>query len=403
MSLGKWIGFLALAASLYILWEIRQILLLVFAAVVLANSLNLLAQWFQKKGLRRSGAVLLSVLFMLLAIVIFVWLIVPPFTQQFQELFVLVPKGINQLNNQIEQWLNQMPRQFSPYLPSVDNLIQQAQPFVNRVLSSSVAFFSTSLGSILNFLLVVVWGLMLLVNPLAYRQGFIRVFPSFYRRRVDAILLECEIALGRWIIGALISMGVVAVFSWIGLVAIGVPAALAQGVLSGLLNFIPNLGPTFSVVPPMLISLLDPHTPILKALLVLGLYILIQQLESNLLTPYVMAQQVSLLPALTLLGQVFFATLFGFLGLLLAIPLMVVCQIWIRRVLIEDVMDHWGNSGDGRELAAEIAVSEAEIIHTSSTVTDSKRQKDQEKLERGSEADREGLGNREQGTEDRGT
>ncbi|MGA7933461.1 MAG: AI-2E family transporter [Kovacikia sp.] len=358
MSFGKWIGFLVLAISLYILWEIRQILLLLFAAVVLANSLNLLAQWLQKKGLKRSGAVLLSVMFMLLTGVIFFWLIVPPFTRQFQELFILVPKGINQLNNQVEQWLNQVPSQFNSYLPTVDSLIQQAQPFFNRLLSSSVAFFSTSLGSILNFLLVIVWGLMLLVNPLAYRQGFIRLFPSFYRRRVDAILLECEVGLGRWIIGALISMGVVALFSWIGLVLIGVPAALAQGVLSGLLNFIPNLGPTFSVVPPMLISLLDPHTPGLKALLVLGLYILIQQLESNLLTPYVMAQQVSLLPALTLLGQVFFATLFGFLGLLLAIPLMVVCQIWLRRVLIEDVMDHWGKDKE-TELVAESVGSES--------------------------------------------
>lgn len=346
MKLGQLVGFLLLAASLYILWEIRQILLLVFAAVVLANSLSLLAKRFQKMGLRRGGAVLLSVLLMLFTSMVFFWLIVPPFTKQFQELFVLVPKGTQALNTQVEAWIRQVPDQFSDYVPSLDDLIRQAQPFVNRVLSSSLVVFSTSLGGLLNVLLVVVWGLMLLVNPLAYRQGFVRLFPSFYRRRVDAILLECEIALGRWIVGALISMGVVAFFSWIGLVIIGVPAALAQGVLSGLLNFIPNLGPTFSVVPPMLISLLDPHTPFLKALLVLGLYILIQQLESNLLTPYVMAQQVSLLPALTLLGQVFFATLFGFLGLLLAIPLLVVCQIWFRRVLIEDVMDHWGKPSE---------------------------------------------------------
>jgi len=369
MKLGHWVGLLALAASLYILWEIRQILLLVFAAVVLANSLNLLAQWLQKKGLRRSGAILLSVLFMLLVTVMFVWLIVPPFTRQFQELFVLLPKGTDQLNNQMEQWVNRIPSQFKPYVPSVDNLIQQAQPFVNRLLSSSVAFFSTSLGGILNFLLIIVWGLMLLVNPLAYRQGFIRVFPSFYRRRIDTILLECEVALGRWIIGALISMGVVAVFSTIGLIIIGVPAALAQGILSGLLNFIPNIGPTFSVVPPMLISLLDPQTPLLKALLVLGLYILIQQLESNLLTPYVMAQQVSLLPALTLLGQVIFATIFGFMGLLLAIPLMVVCQIWFRRVLIEDVMDHWGGK-TGTEPALASAAAGDEPPSTSPIIAE---------------------------------
>lgn len=341
MKLGHWIGLLAFAVALYILWEIRQILLQIFAAVVLANSLNQLAQRLQKTGATRLGAVLLSIGTLLLSIVVFFLLIVPPFANQLQQVIDLVPQGIQQLNRQIGEWYRLIPNQFNEYIPSVDNLVEQAQPFLNRLLGGSLAIFSTSLGGLLNFLLILVLGIMMLVNPLAYRQGFIRLFPSFYRRRVDAIMLECEVSLGRWIIGALISMTVVAIFSTIGLAIIGVPAALAQGVLAGLLNFIPNLGPTFSVVPPMLISLLDPEKPLLKALLVLGLFVLIQQLESNLLTPYVMAQQVSLLPALTLIGQVFFATLFGFMGLLLAIPLMVVCQIWLRRTLVEDVLDHW--------------------------------------------------------------
>jgi predicted PurR-regulated permease PerM len=341
------------------LWQIRQILLLVFAAVVLANSLNLFAQQLQKLGIKRSGSVLLAIISMLIAIVVFFWLIVPPFAREFQELYVLVPKGSEELNIKINDALNWLvPAQFRAYVPSVDNLVEQAQPFVNRLLRGSFAFFSSSLGNLLNVLLVVVLGLMLLVNPLAYRRGFIRLFPSFYRSRVDSILSECEAGLGRWIIGAFISMGVIAIFSTIGLMLIGVPAALAQGVLSGLLNFIPNIGPTFSVVPPILISLLDSHNPILKALLVLGLYVLIQQLESNLLTPYVMAQQVSLLPALTLLGQVFFATIFGFMGLLLAIPLMVVCQIWVRRVLVEDVMDHWSRPTKSKLITETMAVEE---------------------------------------------
>ncbi|MBL1178467.1 AI-2E family transporter [Pantanalinema sp. GBBB05] len=348
MKLGNWIGFLVLAASLYVLWEIRQILLQVFAAVVLANSLNLLAQQLERVGFRRSVAVVLSIGFLIASIVGFFLLIVPPFIQQFQLLISLVPKGVQALNNLVLSWNQQIPSQFRSYVPTVDNLVEQAQPVANRVLGGSFAIFSGSLGGVLNFLLIVVLGIMMLVNPLAYRQGFIRLFPSFYRRRSDAVLLECEVALGRWVVGALISMSVVAIFSTLGLALIGVPAALAQGVLAGILNFIPNLGPAFSVVPPMLIALLDPENPFAKSLLVLGLYILIQQLESNLLTPYVMAQQVSLLPALTLIGQVVFATVFGFMGLLLAIPLMVVVQIWVRRVLVEDVLDRWNNRTPGQ-------------------------------------------------------
>jgi predicted PurR-regulated permease PerM len=179
---------------------------------------------------------------------------------------------------------------------------------------------------------------MLLANPQAYRKGFVRLFPSFYRRRVDGILDQCEVALGRWLGGALISMSVVALMSMVGLSILRIPSPLAQGILAGVLNLIPNLGPTISVIPPMAIALLEAPW---KSVAVFGLYFAIQQIESNFLTPYVMAQQVSLLPAVTLLSQVFFATFFGFLGLFLALPLTVVGQIWVKEVLIKDVLDQW--------------------------------------------------------------
>jgi predicted PurR-regulated permease PerM len=345
VNLGQWIGFLALAVCLYILWQIRQVLLLVFAAVVLANSLNLLSRRFQEAGMKRSGAVLLSVSCFLGALVAFFLLIVPPFANQFQDLIVLVPAGVDRLNDWTDHLIHMVPRTFSPYLPNLDSLGEQIQPYINRLLGGSFAFFSSSLGAVVNILLVLVLGLMLLINPSAYRRGFIRLFPSFYRHRVDHILQECEFSLGRWIVGALISMSVVALLSSSGLALLGVKAALAQGILAGLLNFIPNIGPTLSVVLPMATALLD--SPI-KSVLVFILYVAIQQFESNLLTPYVMAQQVALLPAATLLAQVFFATIFGFLGLALALPLTVVSQIWIRRAFIEDVMDQWGGQQQKR-------------------------------------------------------
>ena len=182
---------------------------------------------------------------------------------------------------------------------------------------------------------------MTLAEPLSYRKAFIQLFPSFYRRRIEGILDECEIALGRWVIGALISMSVITFLSLIGLSVLQVPLALAHAVLAGLLNLIPNIGPGLSVIPPVTIALLDSP---LKAGFVLILYFLIQQFESNLLTPYVMAQQVALLPAVTLIAQVFFATFFGFLGLLLALPLTVVAQVWIREALIKDILNQWSAS-----------------------------------------------------------
>jgi predicted PurR-regulated permease PerM len=179
---------------------------------------------------------------------------------------------------------------------------------------------------------------MLLANPEAYRKSFIRLFPAFYRRRVDYILDECTIALRGWLIGILFNMCVIALLSFVGLLILRIPLALAQAALAGLLTFIPNIGPTLSVIPPIAIALLENPW---KSIAVLILYIIIQQVESNLLTPYVMAQQVSLLPAITLLAQVFFATFFGSLGLLLALPLTVVGQVWLKEVIIIDILDRW--------------------------------------------------------------
>lgn len=367
MDLGQWIGLIALIISLYILWQIRQVLLLVFAAVVVATALNRLARRLQKSGMRRGIAVLLSVGLFLALVAGFFWLIVPPFAEQFQEITYRVPQGFERLNSWIQQLSTRVPAQLIPYLPNVDSLSRQAQPFINRVLGGSFAFFSGSLEFVLKFLLVLVLTAMMLANPQAYRKVFIRLFPSFYRRRVDGILQQCEESLGKWLIGALISMSVVALMSTIGLSILRVPAALALGVLAGFFNLIPNLGPTISVIPPMAIALLDSP---LTSLFVLALYFLIQQIESNLITPYVMAQQVNLLPAITLLAQVFFATFFGLLGLVLALPLTVVAQIWLKEVLIKDVLDNWGQKDQNHELV--VAIVEEPQIAASSDRTDVK-------------------------------
>ncbi|MBD0364365.1 MAG: AI-2E family transporter, partial [Coleofasciculus sp. C3-bin4] len=296
MTLGRWIGLLAFLLALYILWQIRDVLLLIFAAVVLANALNVLVERFQQSGMKRAFAVLLSVFLLLTILVGFVWLIVPPFADQFQQLSQLVPKGIQRFNTWINMLQARIPPQLIQYVPDVDQLIQQLQPLVNRLLGGGFSFFSNSVGVIFKLLLVIVLTLMLLANPEAYRKSFIRLFPSFYRRRVDDILNKCKVALQGWLIGILFNMFVIASLSFVGLLILRIPLALAQAALAGILTFIPNIGPGLSVVPPMAIALLESPW---KSLAVLILYILIQQVESNLLTPYVMAQHVSLLPAET--------------------------------------------------------------------------------------------------------
>ncbi len=341
MNLGQWIGLIAIVLSLYILWQIRQVLLLIFAAVVLAVTLNRLAKRIQGFGVRRGFAVVLSVVLFFVGVVCFFWVIVPPFAQQFQELTYRVPQGFDRFNSWIQRLETLIPNQLVPYIPDFNHLIAQAQPFLNQILGNSFAFVSGSLEVLLKILLVLVLTGMFLAEPQAYRKLFIRLFPSFYRTKVDGILDKCELSLERWITGAFIAMSVVGILSVIGLSVLGVKAALALGVLAGFLNLIPNLGPTLSLIPAMAIALLD--TP-WKPLLVFILYFVVQQIDANLVTPTIMANRVSLLPAVTLISQLFFVTFFGFLGLFLALPLTVVAKIWLEEVLIKDVLDQWGKS-----------------------------------------------------------
>ncbi|WP_202224880.1 AI-2E family transporter [Okeania sp. KiyG1] len=340
MNLGNWVGLFAILASIYILWQIRQLLLLVFTAVVIATTLNKLARWLQRFRINRPLTVLISVSLFILIIVTFFWVIVPPLAEQFQQLITIVPLGINKLNDWLNILKEQLPIQLREQLPNIDinEVVTQLQPIFNQLINNAGEFVGNTFGIFLSLLLILVLTIMMLVNPSPYRQAFIRLFPNFYRQRVNLILNHCEIALGGWVIGTLINMSVIALLSFICLSILQIPLASAQAVLAGLLTLMPNIGPTLSVIPPMAIALIDSP---LKSGLVLLIYILIQQIEGNILTPYVMAKQVSLLPAITLISQVFFASFFGFSGLLLALPLTIITQVWIQELLIKDILDNW--------------------------------------------------------------
>ncbi|GBF79653.1 AI-2E family transporter [Aphanothece sacrum] len=338
MNFSQWLGFSVLIIIVYIFWRIRNLLLLLFTAVIIANALNHGVKQFQNWGIRRGYAVLISMVLLLGTLGGFFWLIVPPFAEQLPELVKLVPKGIERLILTLKEQVSYLDPEFRQALPTLENLTKQLQPLSQQIISQSLSVFYTTLGIPLSILLLLVLSLMLLANPQPYRQGFIRLFPSFYRQRVDQILVQCDEALQGWLMAILCNMTIITILSFIGLSILGIPLSLAQALLAGIFTFIPNIGPALSVIPPIAIALLEAPW---KSIAVLILYILIQQLESHLLTPLLMFRQASLLPAVTLLAQLFFATIFGVLGLLLALPLAVVGQVWFKEVLIKDILDQW--------------------------------------------------------------
>ena len=352
MRFGNWLSLAALLAVLLLLWNLREALVLLFAAVVLAMALCTLVGTVQGRlGCRRPLALVLSLLAVAVLLAIVATAIIPPFMSEFAELLQKLPAAaqtlLNLLNHSIESvsrmlygsrdgglnWLKEtltLPAQGAGGGGLAGNLTGGAWRLLGMAGNLGTALLQT--------VFVVAVALMITAQPIAYREVLLLLVPGFYRRRAREVLLQCGESLSAWMGGVLISSLCVGILAAMGLLLLGVKLVAANAVLAGLLNIIPNVGPTLSTIFPMSVALLDAPW---KAAAVLLLYILVQNLESYVITPSVMHHQLKLLPGLTLSAQLLFTVLFGPLGLILALPLAVCLQVILREVLVHDVLDHW--------------------------------------------------------------
>ena len=338
MKFGKLVGFLAVVLGLLLFWRIRFVVLLGFLAVTLATILNRLVRKFIRMRLKRGWAIAVTLMTIFIASTTILAIAVPPFVEQIQQWLDQAPRDISTVRQWLDQLDQRVPFELSQFERQLNVFMQNIPSVVKSLFDNFVTAFRSTLSVLLNSFLVLAITVMLLANPNAYRHTFVSLFPDFYRPRVEEVLDGCEEALAGWGIGILFNMAVITLMSFIGLVIIGAPLPIANACIAGILTFIPNVGPVLSVIPPAVLAALDSPW---KGLAVVILYIIIQQVESNFLTPLVMNHQVSLLPAATLIFQVVFGLLFGIFGLFLALPIVVVGQVWLQEVLVKDVMDKW--------------------------------------------------------------
>lgn len=174
-------------------------------------------------------------------------------------------------------------------------------------------------------------------SPDAYRAGFIRLVPKPRRERASEVLDMLASTLRRWFWGRSISMVTVGAITTLGLWIIGVPLALTLGVISGVLGFVPNIGPILSAVPALLIALTgDP----IDVALVAALYVGVNFLDGYLLTPWLQKRAVSVPPALILCSQVVLGAFWGVLGVTLATPLCACTIVLVRELYVKDTLEH---------------------------------------------------------------
>ena len=318
----------AIGAMALLLWRLVDVLLLGFGAVLVAILLRVVAEPIARRTPLSDGWALASATVAVLAVIaIAVSLFGAEVRAQVAELIARLPQA----------W-----RSFEERLGIADlgqRLVDRAEdvaPAAGTVLSGVAGVVTSFVGGLADFLLVVFGGLYLAAQPDVYRHGLLLLFPpGDGRKRLADTIDASGKALRRWLLGQLLAMMFVFVLTGLGLWAIGVPAALALALLAGLAEFVPIIGPVVSAIPALLIALAEGWQ---TALWTLFLYVAIQQVESNLITPLVQHRVVSLPPAATLFALVAFGLLFGSLGVLFATPLAVVIFVGVKKLWVRETL-----------------------------------------------------------------
>ena len=317
---------------LLVLYFTFDVLLLIFAAVLIAIFLRGLADLLHRYINIGEGWAVMLVSGLLVALLAgAVAFLAPDVAEQVRHLREELPKSATAAANYISQfgWGKTLIDQ----LPSIDDV--RANVNASTLLAGVGGFFSSTVGAIGNFFIVILLAIYLASEPRLYCRGFTNLFPSDKRTRVRQVLFAISDTLRWWLLGKVASMLFIGLLTWVGLSILGVPLALALGLIAGLLSFIPNFGPIISALPAILLAFIESPT---KAVYVLALFIGVQLIESNLVTPMIERKTVELPPALTIIFQLGLAVLVGGLGLVLATPLLALIIVVVQMVYVEDIL-----------------------------------------------------------------
>ena len=196
-------------------------------------------------------------------------------------------------------------------------------------------FVSSTIAVVAGLVLILVLSIYVGADPDTYHDGLMLLFPRPWRKRGGEVLTAISVALRKWLVTQLIAMVVIGIVSTVVLLILGVKAAVPLGVIAGLLEFIPTVGPILSALPAVAMGFVDSPE---KALAVVIAYIAIQQMENYLLIPFLMREGVDLPPALTIIAQALMALIFGFLGLLCAVPALAATMVAVKMLYVQDVV-----------------------------------------------------------------
>jgi predicted PurR-regulated permease PerM len=322
----------ALLAASYFVYQIAVVVLVLLLTLLFSVIISAPVDYLEHRGMSRG----LGTLAVFGALVLGIWIagiaLAPTVADQASQLWETFPELLENAQDHAGQLREALGLGISFGLGSLD-VVDSARDFLSGGALTTVANLGAGVASVISYAVVIVIATIYSVaRPWPLIDGFVAFFPAGRRQEVREILREMYETVQRWFVGQLASMLLIGVLSTMALYLIGVPFALLLGIFSGLISFIPFVGPLISVIPPLLLALIG--TPI-DALWVVLAYAAIQTIESYLIQPLIMSRAVSLHPAVVMFALLIMGTLFGFVGILIAVPLVAALAVLLRELWIE--------------------------------------------------------------------
>ncbi len=319
----------------WLLIQIEEILIATLIAAILAAGVAPLVsrlqeiRWTRRRWrLPRTAAILLVFLAIILLLLAIGALLVTPLVIETQQFIANFPERTTQLQTQLEGLHAKYP-----WLPDMAGLVQrlpQDLSNVSRFFAPAAGVAFRFLGGLATVITVLFMAFYMLVEGPTIRAGFAALFSRRDRAEIEDVLDQIGAKFGGWLRGQLLLGFIIGLGAWLLTSLIGLPYPVLLGIVAGLTELIPMIGPTLGAIPAVFLALFQPPV---KILFVIGGYAAIQQLESNIVVPRVMRRAVGMSPLLTILALVIGGKLLGILGALLAIPVAAALQVVVGEIV----------------------------------------------------------------------